>query len=891
MAKKGPSLSKNRYGSQDDYDYSTLLSDASEEEIIIEMPQIPESLHKKSNTEDYDEDQAIDNLLGLNDMSFIEVKPIIKEPISTNEPETFITQVQEEVIKEVVMEEPKTNVTPKQLDVSIKPLRTTDENGRKLNFNEIQDPVVWGSNVINREIIIDEEVSKEEPEEIEKEIIPEPEENTGRRRRTSKPVHLEEDAPEPIVKKKEKPLKQKKEKLGKIPRERKTVVEPNIETFDTSEENNDTSLNATENIETLQNDNKGKNKKPKKEKKKKDNKKTDAMKDAQVEINPENDKKYKKIYKKYPKKYYDPVDSEVDEKDGKTYYYFNPEKTLRKYNLLFLTKIIPLYKLEELTDSAFFDETAKKQHEKVEKLNALSAVEQYKREKKINLIRIGVMLALIFFIFSHVTNTVIPNNKFENATKNMIAGNYRESFYTFSELGTRSNSHIYAKYDEGQVFLQIAKSYSSGTAGRDLTDEEKQANINEAILNYDSAKECFKLLENAYNAIAVPFGMSDEEAYKHITNLIKECDYSKARMLYQNSKFEEAAAIFRSIYDYSDATENYYRCMYEIADNYYEDGDYFLAIDNFYPASVAKYSDAETRLKELASQLYESASIAFQKKDYEQAIEYFAFLADYNYSDSADMINRCRYNYALDFYKAKNYEKALDYLKDIEEYKDALALEKECTYRLGVIAYNRVPVSSIEYFKAIPGFRDADNILNSNNLILYGSWKVVEMDGNAIPDTEFYFNGDGALVSTSVNLLGVAISKENEQEYYYRWNGSGYSIMVDNTEYVLSLRISDADNIYIIASNGSNEYTYKCQRTLGYLEMLAQNKENEFDFEESLTLNQRLTIIIKSYINLKTDGMYEINGVMTDVSGVKSYMNSVLQQEVENDVASELTEE
>ena len=33
----------------------------------------------------------------------------------------------------------------------------------------------------------------------------------------------------------------------------------------------------------------------------------------------------------------------------------------------------------------------------------------------------------------------------------------------------------------------------------------------------------------------------------------------------------------------------------------------------------------------------------------------------YNYLDSKDMINKCRYNYALDFYNSKEYEKALDY--------------------------------------------------------------------------------------------------------------------------------------------------------------------------------------------------------------------------------------
>jgi tetratricopeptide (TPR) repeat protein len=326
--------------------------------------------------------------------------------------------------------------------------------------------------------------------------------------------------------------------------------------------------------------------------------------------------------------------------------------------------------------------------------------------------------------------------------------------------------------------------------------------------------------------------------------------------------------------------------MYEIADDYYEDGDYFLAIDYFYPVAKANELDANDRLKELAQQLYEEADTAYKRKNYEKAIENFAFLADYNYLDSKDMINKCRYNYALDFYNSKEYEKALDYFVDIEKYKDSLSLKKDCIYKLGVIYYNQEPVSSIEYFSKIPGFKNSNEILNSDNLILYGSWNVVELNGNAVLNTSFIFDGDGLFKTESTNIVGVAISTDYTP-YSYKWDVNNYKAIMDGSEYNLTIKIVDKNNIFVTATHEDKQYEYKCARTETYLDMLANNKIEDITNEESLTLHQKLTLLIENYIELKTDGKYKINGLLTDINDTKTHLNNSIENELENEQNSQ----
>lgn len=833
MAKKGPSLSRQRYQTNDDYDFNGLLSDASREvEITIPAPEINPDIDTETLQKINEETDAA--LFGNMEMGTVQMQ---FEPVQKPEPEP----------------EPQ-------------PVIRDNSDGR-LNFNEIQEPVVWGSNVFDINAVPE---PKPEPE-------PEPEpEPTRRARTTAKPQRPEEpvNPVEPVEKQKKQPKKQTKEKAPKIStkkgrtgRIQNAESTEELETMEFQQQLKELdSQIEQESSETTEKPVKGKAKKSKKSKKEKTAENYEPLPP--------------KEHKGFPKTYFDPTDAEVDDKDGKTYYYFNIEKTLRNKNMMWVTKIIPLYKLEDMTfDNPNFDSIAQKQHDKTVKLNKMNGDEQYKYELKQKMLKIGVCLGIVAGLFFQITQNTIPKKNFEKANQMIVAQDYENAYNVYTNLGEKYDSYIYAKYCEGQVFLQLAKEASSGTAGANVSAEEKEKNSKLAIERYEKAKECFELLESSYYTyLKAPLNITEEEASALISDLINDCDYNKARMLYQTNKYEEASNIFKTIYSYKDSTDNYYKCMYAIANEYYEEGDYFLAIENFYPIAKAEYSDADTRLKELAAQLYDEAVISYNKKDYESAIERFSFLSDYNYLDSKDMVNKCKYNYAIDFYKEKNYEKASNYFLNTEKYKDSFALRKDCIYKLGVIAYNENPISSVKYFNEIKGYKNTVDILNADNLVIYGKWKITEINGSSVNPIEISFNGDGNLTSDSANLLGVAISTKSTP-YNYVWNENGYSVNVDNTTYTIELKIIDSDNLYLIASDGQTYYEYKCERLLTYLQLVDEDNNNDFEANDADTLNDKIKNEINDYIKLKMDYLYTIDNNDIDVTAVKTQVNIILKQE------------
>lgn len=710
-----------------------------------------------------------------------------------------------------------------------------DKDGRKLNFNEIQDPVDWAE-VLSQQ----------------------------------KPQDDTENAPDPEEEEDEEEEETSKGLLGKKKKNRKRKV--NAETL---EELKDPELLKQRIL--LQEAEEEEKKKKKNRKNKKEQQEREPSEENKT-ASPADDGR--PVPKGYPREYFDPTDAEVDEKDGKTYYYFNIEKTLRLHNWMFITKLFSLEKLEDWTyDNPRFDAIAQRQHDTAERLNNASPTEQYRHDQRNRLIKFGsvavTVLMFVCLIFFHT----IPSHRFENAMEHMVAEEYEEGYNILSSLGMKYDSFVYAKYAEGCLRLASAREASAGTAGTDINEETANEKIADAIEQYDGAKDCFEKLVPYADRFTNLFGITQEESEKKMSDMVNECEYSKGRMLYQAKQFEQAASIFKNIHNYSDATENYYKTTYEIADDFYEKGDYFNAIDHFYPIATAKYSDSEDRMKELAQELYDVALANYNRQKYEDAIETFAFLANYSYLDSEDLINKCKYNYALNFYKAGNYEKASENLAGILPYKDAIALKKDCTYRLGVIAYNNKPVESIRYFNSIRGFRNSDEILDSDNLVLFGEWEITELNGAPITQTTFTFSGNGLFKTKSANIIGTAISTDST-EYPYRWNGHGYETEVEGVKYTMEMKIANSREITLTCSNDSKEHSYTCKRLKTYLEMVNSGTEKEEE-NGNISLNDKLKIVIGQYIKKKTDQVYTYNGLNIDATADSLKIESV--EDKEND--------
>lgn len=569
--------------------------------------------------------------------------------------------------------------------------------------------------------------------------------------------------------------------------------------------------------------------------------------------------KRKKEYKGYPKKYIDPTDAEYEEKDGNYYYFFNIEKTLRKYNLMKITKLIPLSKLEDMTfDKAFFDNIAQKQHAKTELLNSYSGAQQHARDIKIRLIKTAVLLFSASLIFLYVSKVYMPKKAFEQGSTYLSSSDYENGYYVFSELGTYNDSYVYAKYCEGQMLIKKKE--------------------------YDEAKECFELLLDYQDKFTEAISIQD---------FIYKCSYLKAIDLYNNSEYEEAKRIFKSIYKYEDATTYYYKCSCEIANQYYEQGDLYQAVENLYEPGTANYEDSYDRLITIADQIYNNAVASYNLGNYEEALADFKFLADYSYKDSETMVTQCSYQYALDLFEESNYTEARESFSEITEYKDSLALMKESTYQLAEQAYYQNPVTSISIYETILDYKDADDILTADRLCLYGRWNIIEQDSSVINPIEFSFY-NGGLFYTKTQISGVAISTD-ATPYSYIWKSDHFEAI--NGEYTIYIEpIIDesyngysVDKIILICSNSTNTYKYSCERIYSYTEMIKKDNSVEDKEETILTLNQIISNQINDYIDKKTDGVVVINGTEVEITGVQAKLQDELSASISNDTASDET--
>ena len=545
----------------------------------------------------------------------------------------------------------------------------------------------------------------------------------------------------------------------------------------------------------------------------------------------------KKAHKGYPKEYFDPTDREFEPKDGKTYVYFNVEKSLRKYHLTKITKIIPIAKLEKWTyDKAFFDKIAEKQHAKAEKLNALSADKQYKRDWKVRLIALGSVTFVFLLGGMYIKSVYLPNKAFEKGGNLMAAEKYDEAYYEFNKLGTRDNAHVYAKYCEGQMQIKTE--------------------------HYDKAKECFTLLLDYQNLFANDIS---------IEKMVQKCDYLKAKDLYNAEDFEGAKALFKSVYQYEDATTYYYKCSCEIADSYYVNGDYYTAIDSMYEAGNAGYEDAHNRLLNMADELYNKGRVAYDDKNYEEAQKIFKFLSEYKFKDSKDRYTQCSYNAAMEKFTAGNYTEAETSFNRISEYKDSVALMKESTYNLAQQTAYDNPVKSIKLYEKIKDYKDANEILTGNRLVLYGRWNITELNDSKITPIEFSFY-DGGLFYTKTQISGVAISTDATPQSYI-WINDHFSAIEDT--YQMSIEVNESslntqysvNDLTLICTYNDNTYRYRCERTMSYTEMLKADNTVKDTEETTLTLNQMIEQEIKAYISKKTDGYIVLDGEQVEVTG------------------------
>ena len=116
--------------------------------------------------------------------------------------------------------------------------------------------------------------------------------------------------------------------------------------------------------------------------------------------------------------------------------------------------------------------------------------------------------------------------------------------------------------------------------------------------------------------------------------------YAPAVKALEAGKFKEAARLLQNIRDYSDADDLWKQAIYQqaLVEMKALDFDAATALLNQLPAD---YNDVATLLKDC---VYQPAQIAYSRGEYEAAIAGFTAVSDY--SEAADMIRLCNYDWA-----------------------------------------------------------------------------------------------------------------------------------------------------------------------------------------------------------------------------------------------------
>lgn len=511
----------------------------------------------------------------------------------------------------------------------------------------------------------------------------------------------------------------------------------------------------------------------------------------------------------YPKMYFDPTDAEFDPKTNKYNYFYNVEKTLRKNNLLWIRKIIPMHKLEKMTyDNSFLDAYADKQHTLALRLNSMTAEEQYRYElrKKTKRILFGFIFALsitIYFLFSKV-----PNNNYQGAIKLFEQKKWELSMKEFKDIGNYKDSTTYYIYARAK-----------------LKEDEKK---------FDEAIKDFESIKNKSQNIGI-----------NIEDEINEAIYLKGVHLYTNNNYEEAVKTFRKIKKYKESKEYINKSQYAIAENHYDKGEYKEALDIFY--SLGRFSDSENRAKEIAEELYESASKKYKNNEYKKASELFKLLSRYEYRNSRNMVDQIVYKIGLDNYLDGNYVDARESFMSIKKYKDSDAMIKETTYNLAKKKYGDSISDSLEEFLKIRDYKDVPLFLNKGVFTLFGEWKIVEMNGTKSDEAIFRFTDKG-LIESEEDILYAAISTE-DNEISYEWDGKEYSAL--GGKYKISTERINGQTIKVKFKEGNNSVIFTCLEQKDYLTMM--NKNTDTTIEEQKEID-KLVKLMQNYINKKTDG-------------------------------------
>lgn len=325
-----------------------------------------------------------------------------------------------------------------------------------------------------------------------------------------------------------------------------------------------------------------------------------------------------------------------------------------------------------------------------------------------------VVLAVILLVYNLA---VLPNQRYEAATKLFAEGNYAEAYEAIQKVPEKKN-------DTGEL-LPYYEAYADFSAG-----------------NYASAAEKF-------------------EAVGAYEDSVQMAGYCRAVDLMEQKKYSEAYGEFAALGEFKDSQDMLKECPYRLGQDLMADGEFEEALSRF--TFLAGYKDSDGQAKECSYQL---ALAALERKEYGEAYNGFAALGEHK--DSKEMLSECRYRMAGDLMAAGDLAGALERYDALAGYKDSADQAKECRYQQAAALAAQQTVDAMtqaqELYGQLGDYKDAAAQVTTLAAAIEEASRVPYT-----PSSEAYFD----VYCTSPDNLWVkpykfAVRHRNDQRYTYK---------------------------------------------------------------------------------------------------------------------------
>ncbi len=290
-----------------------------------------------------------------------------------------------------------------------------------------------------------------------------------------------------------------------------------------------------------------------------------------------------------------------------------------------------------------------------------------KRKVKRTLIVAGsIVLFALLVTLVYFTNFT-PNAKYAKAEKAYQKGKYKKAVNLYSSLGD---------YKDAPSKLSSAEMRYSYFQGKELYEKEQWAEARSFFsqcLPYEDARDlvtnCDLNIASEYMDVGKYFEaeevLKNTVQFANVKEKWRECEYNVGLIEQESGNLIEASKKYNNSSKYLDADEK----VKQIAEEFIKIEDFNSALEAFGGINSNIYKDYQPFQ-------YVKGKVLLQSDKYIEALDAFQLAG--NYLDAADSYDSAAYSYACNLFKEKDYDAASEYLKQIPGYLDADEMLQGC---------------------------------------------------------------------------------------------------------------------------------------------------------------------------------------------------------------------